>query len=130
LTTPVWRWNLRRDLFKWMQQAQGADMHKPKRQVKTKVLTGFGAALAAVAGNLAMAAESTTIQKAQLTQPALSTVTTKARLNASGRCNLHDESCLMNKPYVKTLNDAQRRDLKVLIGLGVQTDIKDACLVC
>lgn len=104
-------------------------MHKPKRQVKTKVLTGFGVALAAVAGNLAMAAESTTMPKVQLTQPALA-VTSKARLNTSGRCNLHDESCLMNKPYVKTLNDAQRRDLKVLIGLGVQTDIKDACLVC
>jgi len=105
-------------------------MHKTKRQTKTKVLSGFGAALAALAGNLAMAADSPTMPKAQLTQPALA-VTGKARLNnLEARCRLHDESCLMGKAYVKNLSEVQRRDLKVLIGLGVQTDIKDACLVC
>jgi len=99
-------------------------------KMATKVLSGFGVALAAVAGNLAVAADATNAAKVQLTQPALAVTPTKTRLNMDARCRLHDESCLMNKPYVKTLNEAQKRDLKVLIGLGVQTDIKDACLVC
>lgn len=107
-------------------------MPTTRRRVKTQVLSSFGVALAAMAGNLAMAADAPTVPKNQLTtQPALATKTLSRNApTLEARCRLHDESCLMGKDYVKTLNDGQRKQLKVLIGLGVQTDIKDACLVC
>jgi hypothetical protein len=101
------------------------------RKRGTVVLSGFGAALTLIASNLAMAEtiKGTTVKHATLfTQ--VRAVQSKVIFDKAKLCKMKDRSCLMAKPYVWRLSAAQKRQLRVLIGMNVQTDIKDACLVC
>lgn len=103
------------------------------KKLGTVALSGFGAALSLIAGNLAEA------QVMTIKRPKLTTVTAAAQTAALGSKVFYDKAtlckpkstkCLLGKSYVKRLSGADKRKLRVLISLGVQTDIKDACLVC
>ncbi len=98
-----------------------------KQSMRTVRLSGFGAALTIIAANLANAADPVPQQiKTQvLAATPLTVIIDKATL-----CKLGDQACMLDKPYIKALSGAQRKELKVLIGMNVQTDIKDACLIC
>jgi hypothetical protein len=99
----------------------------------TVVLSGFGAALSLVAGNLAQA-QVMTIKRPKLVTASATAQTaslsSKVTYDKASLCKLKSTSCLTGKSYVKKLSAADKRKLRVLIGMGVQTDIKDACLVC
>jgi hypothetical protein len=90
---------------------------------RTVMLTTFGSTLAMIAGQLAAGEASLpTGVNPKVVQPAASTALERAALltpvviDKTKLCKMKDEACLMARPYV--------------VGLSVQTDIKDVCLVC
>jgi len=96
------------------------------KRKETRVLSGFGVALAALASSVAIAAESPVAPKMKATTPAL---TQKAPV-ADRLCRIGDEQCMMAKPFAQKLSALKQKELKALIAKGVQVDVRDACLIC
>jgi hypothetical protein len=104
-----------------------------RKQIDAVVLSGFGAALALMAGNLALAEETKSPPSTKAVAPTRQAVPVKAPSKPNVQpdlCALKDEQCVMAKPFATQLNVAQTKELKVMIAKGIRVDIKDACLVC